>query len=359
MTPLRLAKLVVHDVRNLARFTLTPGRRITVVAGPNGVGKTTLLEATYLAATARSFRTARLEEMVRRGATTAVARATFVDEGQSLGREQIVALEGSRRSVKLDGKRPISHAAFATRSPVVCFHAGEIELSAGPGGPRRTLLDRVALFVDPASGDHRSRYEKAVRARSKLLETRGLRARELDAFEELAATHGAALTVARERALEALAEALADAFTRIAAPGLTLGATYVPGGSPDVAIARRELAERREKDQQRGSTTFGPHRDDLALVLDGSPARAVASQGQHRAITLALKLAEMTAIARARGVFPVLLLDDLSSELDADRTRALLEVLARSPAQMLVTTTRPELLAAPFLDPADQTLVTL
>jgi len=105
-----------------------------------------------------------------------------------------------------------------------------------------------------------------------------------------------------------------------------------------------ELAQRRARDRMRGLATYGPQRDELALSLDGHPARSVGSQGQHRALTLALKLAELAAVARARGVFPVLLLDDVSSELDRDRTLSLLSVLAETRGQVVITTTRPEMI---------------
>lgn len=353
MRALVLHELRVTALRNLDRLSLSPGRRLTVIAGDNGRGKTSLLEAAYLAATSRSFRTANVDEIVQRGKTEGVAHVR-VSEGDDLVRDQIVAISGGRRIVKADGKRPPSLAAFAVRSPMVCFHAGELELSTGPAGPRRTLLDRIALFFDPAVGDHRTRAQTALRERQRALEQRGPAARDLDAWEELAATHGAALTRGRARAAEEIDVAARDAFARIAAPGLVLGLRYVPGGSADVAEARAQLAARRSKDLARGLATFGPHRDDLALALDDAPVRVVASQGQHRAITLALKLAEVAAIGRARGLHPLLLLDDLSSELDASRTEALLRHLAESPCQMLVTTTRPELFRAPFVSPEDR-----
>lgn len=358
MKALRLHQLRVAGIRNLDRFTLTPASRLTVIAGENGRGKTTLLEAAYLAATSRSFRTSSLDEVIQRGRQEAFT-SIRVSEGDDLPRDQIVAFAGNRRSVKIDGKRPPSLAAFAVQSPMVCFHAGELELSSGPASPRRTLLDRIALFFDPSVGDHRQRAQVALRERQRALEARGTQARDLDAFEELAAFHGAALTRGRARAVAELGPDAHAAFVRIATPGRTLRVSYQPGGAADPAEARAELLARREKDRLRGLATFGPHRDELLLELDDAPARSVASQGQHRAITLALKLAEVAAISRARNLHAVLLLDDLSSELDAARTDALLRTLADSPCQMLITTTRPELFQAPFVAREDRLDVVL
>jgi DNA replication and repair protein RecF len=358
MNPLLLEHVSVCDFRNLERVELRPARRVTVVAGDNGHGKTSLIEAIYYAATSRSFRTPRLNEIVRHGAAVAAVRARL-REGASLAREQVASVDQGRRVLKVDGKRPASLVSYAVRSPVVCFHTGELELSSGAAAARRTLLDRVALFLDPSSADHRERYRKAMRERQRALMVRGPEGADLPPYERLCAVHGAAVTRARQRAAAELTGGLTGLFGRLAAPGLTLAAELRPGGSVDEQEAMEQLARRRVIDRARGAPGFGPHRDDLVLLLDGHNARAVASQGQHRAITLAIKLAELQAIARARGVFPMLLLDDVSSELDRDRTAALLAVLVETEAQIFITTTRPELILTPGISGADRLDVAL
>ena len=357
--PLLLEHLAVREFRNVARVELRPGRRLTVFAGDNGQGKTSLLEAIYFVATSKSFRTPRLGEVTRHGQPIASVRARFRDGGTGLGREQTASVDEGQRVVKIDEKRPPSLAAYAVRSPVVCFHGAELELSTGSAAARRTLLDRVSLFLEPASLDHHERYRRAVRERQKALSMRGPEASDLDAYEELCARHGAAVTRTRERAAAAVTSWLGDMFAKLAAPGLTLGATFKRGGSADEDECRRELRERRVRDRVRGVASFGPHRDELLLTLDGHPARVVASQGQHRAITLALKLAEYSAIAKARGVLPLLLLDDVSSELDAARTSSLLALLGEMGAQIFLTTTRPELIVTPWVAASDRVDVML
>lgn len=354
MEPLLLEHLVVREFRNLERADLRPGRRLTVISGDNGQGKTSLLEAVYFAATSKSFRTPRLAEVTRHDQRIASVRARFRDGPGGLGREQLASVDEGQRVVKIDERRPPSLAAYAVRSPVVCFHGAEMELSTGAASARRTLLDRVSMFLDPASLDHRERYRKALRERQRALSVRGPEASELGPYEQLCAVHGAAVTRSRQRAAEAVTAWLSEMFQRIAAPGLLLGATFKRGGSDDADEALRELEARRARDRLRGAPGFGPHRDELVLTLDGHPARVVASQGQHRAITLALKLAEFQAIARARGVMPLLLLDDVSSELDAQRTSALLELLGHMGAQIFLTTTRPELILTPWVSPHER-----
>lgn len=356
MRRLSLERLRIRAFRNLTHVDLEGTRRINVIAGNNGHGKTSVLEAIYFAATSRSFRTHRAADLVQHGNRVASVAARF-SEGSSdmdaLSREQTAAVEQGRSVVRVDGNRPSSLAEYATRSPVVAFHPDELALSSGPASGRRLLLDRLALFMDPRSADHRARYARALKARHELLRKGQGEpiAAEVEVFEELCATHGAALTRARAEAAEALERELLVAFGRIAAPDLVLTATYAPGGSASVEEARAELAEQRRRDAHRATAGFGPHRDDLALCFSGRPVRVVASQGQHRALTLALKAAETAAIAGARGIEPILLLDDVSSELDADRTAALFEFLSFTRGQIFLTTTRPELIVTPEVPP--------
>jgi DNA replication and repair protein RecF len=187
-----------------------------------------------------------------------------------------------------------------------------------------------------------------------VLESRGTAAPDLDAFEQLMGVHGAATMRARAEAARRLLGPLGDAFARITRERLRLEARYEPGGPDEPEALAAALAARRDRDRARGSAGVGPQRDELALELEGHGARAGASQGEHRAITLALKLAELACIADARGVFPVLLLDDVSSELDPERTAALFEVLHETPAQIFLTTTRPELIRTPGIEPGER-----
>jgi DNA replication and repair protein RecF len=155
------------------------------------------------------------------------------------------------------------------------------------------------------------------------------------------------LTRARARAAELVVAALLPAFARMAAPGTELEAGFQPGGSDDAAEARARLGEDRRRDRVRRSASFGPHRDELELRLDGRSARRHASQGQQRLLTLSLKAAELDCIRAARGAHPILLLDDVSSELDPDRARSVAGFLAESRSQAFVTTPRPDLLPMP------------
>jgi DNA replication and repair protein RecF len=334
-------RVVVRAFRNIDELVLTPSPVLNVVAGDNGQGKTSLLEALYVVATSKSFRTERAKELVQEGRDVASVQARVREAG--LSREQRFATGTEGTAVMLDGKRPARRSAYAVKTPVVVFHPGDLALASGPASIRRTLLDRIALFVEPASADHRQRYQRALSARQTALEERGPTARDLEAFEQIVASEGAALSRARRRAAERLLSALAPAFARMAPRELRLDASYVPGGAEDDAAYAAELAARRARDLRRRAATFGPHKDELELAIDGRSARHHASQGQQRILALAAKIAELECVRSARGAHPVLLLDDVSSELDPGRTGAVYELVKNEPSQVFVTTTRPEL----------------
>jgi DNA replication and repair protein RecF len=214
----------------------------------------------------------------------------------------------------------------------------------GSSGERRRLLDRTSLYIVPQSMADLEAYTRAMKERQRALETRGPSASDLVEWETLVVRHGLAVMAHRARAAELVAAKAIEAFARIAAPELVLEAAYAPSAPNDEQAFLDALASRRASDMRRGSAGVGPHRDDLSLVIDGHAVRGVASQGQHRAVTLALKSAEIEVVGQARGVRPILLLDDVSSELDRARTAALFSFLREQQGQVFLTTTRPELI---------------
>ena len=342
MRSLAVETVQLRSFRNIDTLDLALGPRFNVISGANGQGKTNLLEAIYVLGTSKSFRSAKMTDVVAFTGELASVRAQVSEDGE--GRIQSVGIKAGQRLVRIDDKRPPTLAAYAVRTPMVVFHPGEIALSMGASTERRKLLDRTALYLAPAAMSEHESYAKALRSRQRTLELRGVNASDLAEWEALVVKHGIALMDHRAGAAELLSERALAAFHRIAAPDLTLTAGYAPG-APRIAEAfAAALRDKRPADLRRGSATVGPHRDDLALSISGRPVRGVASQGQHRAVTLALKSAEIDVIGGARGVRPVLLLDDVSSELDRERTAALFAFLRDQEGQVLLTTTRPELI---------------
>lgn len=349
MARIEFIELHARWFRNISELVLRPGPQLNVISGDNGQGKTSLLEALYFVAATRSFRAERLDGLRQRGAEQCVVRAS-IREAEHI-RQQSVAWAPGVRAVLLDGKKPERLSTYATRTPVVVFHPGDIELvSAGAQG-RRTLLDRVALYVEPTSGEARLGYVRAMRERRAALEARGPEARDLEPFEQLMAEHGARLAQSRALAAERLIAELEKSFARLSSSTVELGARYRAGGSGDVQSFAEQLRLRRTRDLRQRVASFGPHRDELELAIDGLAARQHASQGQQRVLALSLKLSELACIREARAVEPVLLLDDVSSELDPARTGAVYDLVRSSDSQVFATTTRPELFPTPVASP--------
>src|SRR5690606_16957450 len=213
--PRRVAfrRIAVSGFRNLADAELIPGPGLTLITGDNGQGKTSLLEAFYFVATSRSFRTEKLVTLVQQGRERLGARAE-IEEGARTREQRAEIVRGTRR-VAIDGKRPKRLVDYALRTPGVAFHPGDLELVSGAPSVRSPLLERVAFFGDPPGYDARGAYEKAVKERQRVLEERGERAPDLEAYEPLIAEHGARFQAARTAAAQALIEHLVPAFARI------------------------------------------------------------------------------------------------------------------------------------------------
>jgi DNA replication and repair protein RecF len=286
--------------------------------------------------------------MLRHGQDEATLRGVLEDD---LGkRKQAVRIQRGRRLVRVDDKPMRSLAAYAVLSPVVSFHPGELELTMGAAAMRRRLLDRVTAYAQPTSMAELDAYTRALKERQRALEERGAEARDLDAWEELLVKHGLAIAGARQATLDALAPHAERALARIVGKqGHRVALRYAATAPANEGAYASELAASRERDAHRGSASLGPHRDDLLVMFDEREARAHASQGQHRALTLALKAAEMEFLSARLGKRPILLLDDVSSELDRERTSALFSLLTEQHGQVFLTTTRPELIATETL----------
>jgi DNA replication and repair protein RecF len=347
LSSLAVEHVRIRAVRILSSVELEPGARVNVITGDNGQGKTSLLEAVYLALTSRSFRTEQLKETLQVGAGNAVVEARVRQGG--LVRTQKVVLRANGRSLSIEGKRPARLVDYATATPVIAFQPADLNLVAGSAALRRRLLDRLVLYLDPVGAQARLRFQKGLRERQRLLETRGPGASELDAYETVLAAEGARLSSAREYVAAELGTALALTFSRLAPENLRLSVSFQPGGTTDPVLFAEELGKRRHIDCRRKSASFGPQRDELALTLDGRDARHAASQGQQRVVALSLKLAELECVRRRRGVDPVLLLDDVTSELDRSRVGAVHTVIESSQSQVFVTTTDASL----FIDRID------
>jgi DNA replication and repair protein RecF len=333
-----VTRLRLRDFRTYRSAEVDLGERLTVVHGPNGAGKTNLLEGLYFGCTGRSCRTTNEREVVRFDASAARVEV----EGRDRDGEHELSVgfqPGEAKRFRVDGA-PAERLLDAPHRPLVSvFLPDRLELVKGPPALRRSHLDQLVAALWPARAATRRAYGQALAQRNALLaRVRAGAARSaLAAWDQELARHGVALRDDRAKALELLRERFAAAAAELGLSGVA-ELRYRPrsqAATPEELAA--ELAERVDSDLERGFTTHGPHRDDVAFVRDGRELRAYGSQGEQRLALLALLLAERGALEEERGAPPLLLLDDVMSELDADRRERLVEHLRVG--QSVVTTT--------------------
>ncbi len=357
----RIDRLSVEGFRNLRQVRLDLNPRFNCFTGSNAQGKTNLLEAVALLADLRSFRAGRTEDWVVEGGERAHikgrARAGELDYAVSLSIGR-----GTRRLVVND--KPVRrHKDYLGQLPSVAFSPEDVRLAKGSPDARRRFLDRALSLVRPGYWDLALEYKQVLKRRNALLKARKAHGELFDLYSEKLAECGAAIDQARASMTADLQRLSRQAVAAVSENSEVLELSYlssppdetqalfgdsssVEGAetSPDrVAALTQALQRKAPHDRERGYTSVGPHTADLGIRLDGRLAQTSASQGQHRTLALALKVAEVEIVHAARGVFPILLVDDLSSELDAGRRARLFDYLTRSGGQVLLTSTDPEI----------------
>ncbi len=329
---MRLLGLAAADFRNYTQLELEPHLGLNLFIGENAQGKSNLLEAIAVLGIGKSFRGARDAEMLRTGAELASVRGTVANGVCETAVACSIARKaaGTRKTFTRAGKK-IPYAQFLGTLRVVTFVPADLQLVTGTPGLRRTFLNMALSQHDATYYRELSRYQAALRQKNALLrETSDADEALLSVYNRVLAESGARLAVKRRAFVGRLAEEAARAHARWSA-GETLQLRY----SPNVAfegdgeeIAREALAAKllavAPIERRRKMALAGPHRDDLLFLLDGGPLSAFGSQGQQRTAVLALKIAEYAVMRDIGGEAPILLLDDVLSELDARRTAAFL-----------------------------------
>jgi DNA replication and repair protein RecF len=338
---MRIVACTLRDFRCYDEARISLGDGLTVVSGPNGAGKTNLLEALYFGCTARSCRTANERELVRFGASA--TRVEIEARGEDGVHQFTVGLApGEAKRIKVDGAAVERLLELSGRPLVSVFLPDRLELVKGPPAVRRAHLDQFVSAMWPTRVATRRAYAQALAQRNALvarLRAGGGTSESLRTWDMQLARHGIALMADRAAAAEAIAGRFAELGVELGVEA-ELELAYRPRSrATEPEALADELAERLETDLARGFTSHGPHRDELALRRAGRDLRAYGSQGQQRLALLALLLAEREALAEHRGVMPLMLLDDVMSELDQQRRRALVERLRASGGQAAVSTT--------------------
>ncbi len=340
-----LHELRLVDFRLFHELSFQPDRdAITVLLSPNGTGKTSVLEAVYALATASSFRTSVASDMIRAGRNGAEVHGVLFQRERRL-QVDLTLTRGVRNTTKrmlVNGQRPKSRADVAEVLPLTVFTPEGVDVVRQGPENRRVFVTNLLTDVDPTTGDVIERFTRILSQRNALLRalagerpTPGQQS-ELDVWTIDFCAVSAELVAHRTTLLDHIAPLVAHYYHELAQDDSRVEVEYERSWSGNLADALRDAFS---DDRFRGHTTIGPQRDDVALRLDGRDTRRQASQGEQRSLALALRLAGHALVQQRRGVDPLLLLDDVFSELDPSRSDRLLNLLPSG--QTLVSTASP------------------
>jgi DNA replication and repair protein RecF len=348
-----LHELRLRNFRLFEDFVLEPDlNAITVLLSPNGTGKTSILEAVYALATASSFRTSAASDMIRTNEGLAEVHGVLFQHERRI-QVDLTLTRGTRNTTKkmlVNGQRPLSRSALSAVLPLTVFTPEGVDIvRQGPEG-RRVFLTNLLTDVDLATGEIIERFNQILSQRNALLRSlqgeypSPMQANEIEIWNEAFIEASGELVSVRVRTLQELAPLTTRFYQELAQNDRLVGVLYEQSWVGELHDA---LHQSLKDDIYRGYSTIGPQRDDVALKLDGRDARRQSSQGEQRSLALALRLAGHELVQSRRGLDPLLLLDDVFSELDPSRSEHLLRLLPVG--QTLVTTASP---IPPSLNPA-------
>lgn len=336
------------DFRNYVRAKVEFADGFNLIVGRNGRGKTNLLEAVYVLSALASHRTSTLSEIVRHGEERAIVRSSVITRGRGVSIDAEFPVAGRPRllinKAAPEGSRSASEVLAA-----VLFSPEDLGIVKGMPEERRRFLDHAAAKAHPRALSNRRQFERILRQRNGVLRAGQINPRalqSLDVWDQQFAEAASAVVADRLSVLDSLGPAAQKRYEEVSTSEGMPDFIYRPSWAEDSPGSREEIAalialsleENRGRDLERGLTRAGPHRDDLLIRLEGIEARAFASQGEQRSLALALRLAERDLLSVSRGEEPVLLLDDVFSELD-DLRRAQLAELVGSGGQSIATAT--------------------
>jgi len=340
-----LHELTLRNFRLFKEFSFHPDpEAVTVLLSPNGTGKTSILESVYALATASSFRTSTASDMVRTNETIAEVHGVLFQRERRV-QIDLTLTKGVRNTTKrmlVNGQRPRSRADLSDVLPLTIFTPEGVDIVRQGPENRRVFLSNLLTDVDLSTGEVIERYDRVLQQRNAVLRSwqgsnpSALQRQELAVWTKDLSDHADELLLHREALVRDLQPLVAAFYQELAQNSRSVGVHYERSWEGDLATALERVYE---DDRYRGHTTLGPHRDDIVLTLDGRDARRQASQGEQRSLALALRLAGHELIRLRRNLDPLLLLDDVFSELDPLRSDRLLGLLPGG--QTLVTTASP------------------
>ena len=340
---MRLKTLRLQNFRSYQSVTLSPPEGVTVIVGQNGAGKTNLLEAVHLCCLGRSHRTADSQDLIRQGAESAAVQLSVErrDGSHDVG-IRLYQEKRRRKTLYVNGKTVSRFGDLIGSATCVIFSPEDLNIVWGGPALRRSYLDMLLSQLQRAYFFALQSYHTALRQRNALLKTPGLspQDRQLAVWDEQLAAAAEPIVRLRAETARVLDELTLDHYRYISGrEDETLRVSYQTGLDADQPREDmlRQLRDRRADELRRAATLVGPHRDDLILSLNGQPIQAYGSQGQARTAALGLKLSSFDLLSKSQGEPPLLLLDDVLSELDPSRRRQLIDRVKK--AQVLLTCT--------------------
>jgi DNA replication and repair protein RecF len=350
---MRVTSLTLENFRNYAELRLEPGPGLNILVGRNAQGKSNVLEAVYVLATSKSARAGKDTELIRFDNPQARASAEIIRERNIDIDLDLMISQTEKKAARINGVRHTKLVEVIGQFNAVLFDSGDLEIVHGEPSVRRRFLDLEIAQTSPRYVQALGSYKKALEQRNRLLRDlrdgrAGSDARAvLPAWTEQLVQHGARLVERRRMFLERLSELAAEMHTTLSDGRDTLHIGYQPsfdlGGATEFEAVHARFTEAlaaiRHEELARGNTLRGPQRDDVVFLVNGQDCRLYGSQGQQRSVALALKLAERQLIEELAGEPPVLLLDDVLSDLDDTRRRHLFDLTARAGSQTFLSCT--------------------
>lgn len=339
-----LKKLNINKFRNIVHSSLEFDSRFNLFHGKNGQGKTNYLESIFFLATLKSFRNAKQKEMLAWNESTSLLGCSIIDN--NLGHDLSLSFENSSRALKIDGKSASRTVDYCQILSVVSFCPEEIAMINGSPEQRRRYIDRAIFSSDAGYLKIYHDYYRVLKQRNQLLKLRNYAG--IEAWTDQLVTTGARLVLERSVYIIKLSEAFSCFYKSISGSDEEVGLCY---HNPSYSESSTE-AEIRDKllkgitltsriERERGTTVVGPHRDDLEFYLNKRLIKEHGSQGQQKSFVMALKMSEIDFLSRTSERVPILLLDDMTAELDRSRIDHLMNFLINRDMQVFITTTDP------------------
>ncbi len=338
-----LAYLELGNFRNIRELRLNLTQGITVLWGDNGEGKTNVIESIYALSYGRPLRKCGVSQMIMKDEEESFIKGVLHDGGGELSLSLKLRRRGGMISFK-QGKRTTRYTDFAGNLKSVSFIPGDVYILFGSPPGRRRMIDQTAAMVKPLHIDVLLEFMKCLRQRNRLLalvRERKVQEAVLSSFDEELCKLSEELSKRREEFMRKLADPLRESFQEIEGKGeISMKGSFI--------FDRDEFKRWKKRDIERGRTNYGPHRDDFTILIDGKDGRYYASQGIRRIIAVSFRLAQAQLLYGNTGTKPLLLLDDITSEIDPRRRRNMLRFVERTGYQSILTTTEEKLIADEF-----------